>query len=95
MDQQQLSTTITLVFLVIFILVFYFLFIRPQKKKDKEISKMRNNLQVGDNVTTAGGIVGRIVTVKEDTVVIETGADRTKIKFLKTSVATCDTVHDD
>lgn len=72
----------------------YFLFIRPQSKKDKAIAKMRSELQIGDNVTTTGGIVGRIVSIKEDTVVIETGMDRTKIKMLKIAIASNETIHD-
>lgn len=75
-------------------IIMYFLFIRPQSKKDKAIAKMRNELQIGDNVTTTGGIVGRVVSVKEDTVVIETGVDRTKIKMLKIAIASNETIHD-
>lgn len=77
----------------LFILM-YFLFIRPQSKKDKAIAKMRNELQIGDNITTTGGIVGRVVSIKEDTVVIETGVDRTKLKLLKLAIASNETIHD-
>ena len=56
--------------------VMYFLMIRPQKKKQKEEQAMRDNLQIGDEITTIGGIVGKIVTVKDDSLIIETGADR-------------------
>ncbi len=80
--------------LVGLMVLMYFLFIRPQSKKDKAVAKMRNELQIGDNVTTTGGIVGRIVSVKEDTVVIETGMDRTKIKMLKIAIASNETIHD-
>ncbi len=91
----NVQTWISLGLLVVMVLVFYFLFIRPQSKKDKAIAKMRNDLQVGDNVTTTGGIVGRIVSIKEDTVVLETGADRTKIKLLKIAIASNETIHDE
>ncbi len=75
---------------VLMIVVFYFFLIRPQKKQERETANMRNNLQVGDEVTTIGGIVGRITHVKDDIVTIETGADRNKIRFRKTAIATVD-----
>ncbi|MEG2813372.1 MAG: preprotein translocase subunit YajC [Oscillospiraceae bacterium] len=80
---------------VLLIGVFYFVLIRPQRKKDKEIQNMRNGLQVGDEVTTVGGIVGIVVNIKEDTVVIETGSDRCKIRIKRWAIQTNDTVHED
>ncbi|MDY6065692.1 MAG: preprotein translocase subunit YajC [Finegoldia sp.] len=65
--------------------VMYFLMIRPQQKQQKRLLEMRESLRVGDNVITAGGIVGKIVRVTDDYVTLET-ADTTKIEFLKTSV---------
>ena len=88
------NTLVSLVFMVLIVVVMYFLFIRPQSKKDKAIAKMRSELQVGDNITTTGGIIGRVVSIKEETVVIETGSDRTKIKLLKSSIASNETIHD-
>ncbi len=75
---------------VLMIVVFYFFLIRPQKKQEKETAAMRNSLQVGDEVTTIGGIVGRITHVKDDIITIETGADRNKIRFRKSAIATVD-----
>ena len=66
--------------------IFYFLMYRPQKKQEKETAQMRNNLTIGDEVVTIGGIMGRVVKVKDDYVVIETGSDRTKIKFRKSAI---------
>lgn len=66
--------------------LFYFLMYRPQKKQEKETAQMRNNLTIGDEVVTIGGIMGRVVKVKDDYVVIETGSDRTKIKFRKSAI---------
>ncbi len=63
---------------------------KKQKKQDQEIANMRNSLRVGDEVTTTGGIVGRIVRVKEETVVVETSRDGTKIRFLKSAIARVD-----
>ncbi len=73
------------------VLIGMFIFMsRKQKKQDKEVSDMRNGLRVGDEVTTTGGIVGRIVQVKEETVVVETSRDGTKIRFLKSAIARVD-----
>ena len=73
----------------------YFILIRPQRKRDKEMQKMRNNLQVGDEVTTSGGIIGRVVSLREDTVVIETGSDRSKIRIKRWAIQSNETLHDD
>ncbi len=64
----------------------YFFTIRPQKKQQKKEQELRDNTQIGDEITTIGGICGRVVAVKDDTVVIETGSDRNKIKFKKYAI---------
>ena len=61
--------------------------IRPQQKKDKEDRAMRENLDIGDEVVTAGGIIGIVVKITEDTVVIETGSDRSKVRVKKWAIA--------
>ena len=81
--------------LALIFVVFYFLLIRPQKKKDKETQNMRNNIQVGDEVVTAGGIIGRVVSIKEYNVVIETGNDRSKVRIKRWAIQSNETVHDD
>ena len=81
--------------MILMIAVLYFLMIRPQQKKQKEEQKMRNNLRVGDELTTIGGIKGRVVSIKDDTVTIETSNDRTKIVFVKDAIGTVHTKHDD
>ena len=81
--------------LVLIIVVMYFLMIRPQQKKQKEEQKMRNSLRVGDEVTTIGGIKGRVVSIKDETITIESGADRTKVQFEKWALQTVHTKHDD
>lgn len=73
--------------IVIILIAFYFLLIRPQQKKDKEDKAMRENLDIGDEVVTAGGIIGRVVSIKDDTLVIETGSDRSKIRITKWAVS--------
>ena len=79
---------ISLLPLLILIVAMYFLMIRPQKKKDKEIKEMRNSLQVGDEIVTIGGICGKIVKTKEETLVIQVGADKVKFEMMRWSVST-------
>ena len=76
--------------IVLMFVALYFLMIRPQKKQEKAVNDMRNNLQVGDEITTIGGIIGKIVSIKEETITIETSHDRTKIRFLKSAVRCVD-----
>ena len=66
--------------------VFYFLLIRPQKKKDKQLKDMRANLNVGDKVTTIGGIVANVAKVEENVVILELGPNRTKVPFEKWAI---------
>ena len=77
------------------LLVMYFVMIRPQKKQEKAQNDMRNNLAVGDEITTIGGIIGKIVSIKEETCVIETSHERTKIRILKTAVSRVDVKAED
>ncbi len=74
--------------------VMYFMMIRPQKKKQQQEQNMRDNIQVGDEITTIGGIMGRVVTVKEDSLIIETGADRNKMKITRWAVSTNNTANE-
>ena len=74
--------------------VMYILMIRPQKKKQKEEQAMRDNLQIGDEITTIGGIVGKIVTVKDDTLIIETGADRNRMKITRWAISQNNTANE-
>ena len=84
----------SIIWLVVILVIFSFLLIRPQKKKEKEDAAMREKLEVGDEVVTAGGIVGIIFSIKDDTVVVETGGDRSKIRVMKWAIAKCNTEHD-
>lgn len=78
---------------VVVIAAAYFLFIRPQKKRQKAEEELRNSIEIGDEITTIGGIVGRVIAVKEDdeTVVVETGSDKTRMRFKKWAIASVDT----
>ena len=82
-----MDTIISFAPILIVVVVFYFMLIRPQQKKDKEDRAMRENLEIGDEIVTMGGIIGLVVSVKEDTVVIETGSDRSKVRIIKSAVA--------
>lgn len=73
--------------LVLFILIMYFLLIRPQKKKEKEINNMRNSIQVGDEIVTIGGICGKVVKTKDETIVIQVGADKVKFEMKRWSIS--------
>ena len=75
--------------------VFYFFGIRPQKKQERENNAMRNNLTVGDEITTIGGIIGKIVSIKDETCVIETTRAGTKIRILKSAVSRVDVKAED
>lgn len=85
-----MATIMSFLPFLLLIPVFYFFMYRPQKKQEKETAEMRNSLMIGDEISTIGGIMGRIVKVKDDYVIIETGADRTKIKMKKSAIATVD-----
>ena len=73
---------------VVLIVVFYFFLIRPENKKKKKLEDMRNQLAVGDEITTLGGIVGKIVNIKDDLITFETGEDRVRMQVTKWAIST-------
>lgn len=81
---------ITVVMMVALLVFMYFFMIRPQKKQERAANEMRNGLRVGDEVTTIGGIIGKIVSIKDPTCIIETGRDGTRIRVLKDAIKTVD-----
>lgn len=83
-----------IVMMVLLFGVMYFVMIRPQKKKQKEEQQMRDSIEVGDEITTIGGIVGRVVTVKDDSLIIETGAERNRIKIMRWAISTNNTANE-
>ncbi len=87
----QSNPTSLIILMVVMFGAMYFIMIRPQKKKQKEEQEMRDAIQVGDEITTIGGIMGRVVVVKDDSIVIETGADRNKMKITRWAVSTNNT----
>ncbi len=83
------------VYLVIIVVVFYFLMIRPQKKRQKKEEELRNNVQVGDEIITIAGVYGRVVAIKEDSLIIESGPDRSKQRVARWALQQNLTVHED
>ena len=83
MTAQTQQIIMGLVMWVLVFGVFYLLLIRPQKKKDKQLKEMRSNLNVGDKVTTIGGIIANVAKVEENAVILEIGPNRTKVPFFK------------
>jgi preprotein translocase subunit YajC len=79
----------SILMIVLLVGVFYMMY-RSNKKQERETADMRNNLEIGDEITTIGGIIGEIVRIKEETVTIETGKDRTKIRILRSAVRSVD-----
>lgn len=87
-----------IVMILIYALIFgamYLLLIRPQRKKQKEEKKMRENLMVGDEIVTIGGIYGRVISLKEDTIVIESNSDHSKLTVARWALQSNLTIHDD
>ncbi len=89
------SWWLMIVYLVVIGAVFYFLLIRPQKKKQKAEEKLRNSLQVGDEILTIGGFYGKIISIKEDYIVMESKLDHTKQQIARWAIQQNLTVHDD
>ncbi len=82
-----LGSTISMVaMIVVLIAVFYFFLYRPQKKQERETTEMRNSIELGDVISTVGGIIGVVVRIKDDMLLIETGADRTRLQIQKWAV---------
>ena len=84
---SQGSIIPTIVMIVALVAIFYFFIIRPEGKKKKAVNEMRESLKVGDEITTIGGVVGTICALKEETIVMETGADRVRIEFTRWAIS--------
>ena len=81
--------------LALMVVLLYFMIYRPQKKQEKKDAAMRNSLEIGDQVTTIGGVIGRVVAIKDDTFVLETGSYRVKIRFTKTAIGSVEKLNMD
>lgn len=91
---NQTPGWLSIVMLVGMVVLMYFMLIRPQRKQQKKEKEMRNNLQIGDEIVTIGGICGRVVSLKEDSLVIESSGDRTKIQMQRSSISQNLTIHE-
>ncbi len=80
------SLGFSLISIVLMLGLLYLFMLRPQQKKEKKATEMRNSIEVGDGVTTIGGVIGRVASIKEDSFVIETGADRVKLRFKRWAI---------
>ena len=89
-DTNPTTNYWSLLLIPVLLVLMYFFMIRPQKKQEQQDNAMRDSLAVGDEVTTIGGIIGKVVSIKGETFVLETTKDRTKIRFLKAAVRSID-----
>ena len=80
-----------IIMMVLMIAIFYFMLIRPENKRKKEAEQMRSAVKKGDKITTIGGITGTVIDVKENKIVLETGADQVRIEFEKWAISTNET----
>ncbi len=80
-----MQSTIPMLIILVVMIAFIFFSSRSQKKQERQVEEMRNNLAVGDEVTTIGGIIGRVVSIKDETCVIETSRECSKIRILKSA----------
>ncbi len=90
----QTNGWLSIVMLIGMVVLMYFMLIRPQRKQQKKEKEMRDNLQIGDEIVTIGGICGRVVSLKEDSLVIESSGDRTKIQMQRSSISQNLTIHE-
>ena len=86
---------ISIVYMVALFAIFYFLFIRPQRKKEKQLDQLRSSLEVGQMVTTIGGMLATVAKVEDEFVVLEVGPNRTKMPFKKWAIASVEQKKDD
>ena len=91
----NVKSLVTFLPLVLILVLMYFLMIRPQRKQEKKMQEALNNLAIGDEVTTKGGIIGKVVSIKEETFVLETTHDRTRIRFLRSAIGSIDVKAED
>lgn len=89
------STALMVVYIAIILGAMYFLLIRPQRKRNKEEKKLRDSLTVGDEIVTIGGIYGRIISLREENVVIESKSDHSKLTIARWAIQSNQTVHED
>ncbi|MGI5850821.1 MAG: preprotein translocase subunit YajC [Clostridiales bacterium] len=90
--QLEVNPLMSFLPIILLVVVFYFMIIRPQRKKEKENREMLASLAVGDNVTTIGGICGKITSLREDIVILEVGTDKVKLVFERWAIRSVDKI---
>lgn len=85
---------ISIVYMVALFAIFYFLFIRPQRKREKQLNDLRSSLEVGQIVTTIGGMLATVAKVEDEVVILEVGPNRTKMPFKKWAIASVEKKED-
>lgn len=90
-NAQGAGMASSLIMILVMVAIFYFMLIRPENKRKKEAEQMRSAVKTGDKITTIGGIVGTVVHVKENRIVIETGADQVRIELEKWAISSNET----
>ena len=93
--EGESTSFMPIILLGVMLVAMYFFMFRPQKKQEREINNMRANLQVGDEITTIGGIIGKIVSIKDETVLVETGRDKVRIRFIRSAIRSVDVKAED
>ena len=86
MTAESTSMLTTVIMLLLMVALLYFAMIRPQNKKEKKAQEMRNSIEVGDEISTIGGFIGRVVNIKDDVLIIESSNDRTKLKIYRWAI---------
>lgn len=94
-EAQAMSPIPTFLIMGVLMVVFYFFTIRPQKKQEKKAQEMRSNIEVGDEIVTIGGIVGTVVSLQDNTILLETAGERSKIRIIRGAIQTNNTIKDD
>ena len=87
-EGQQGGGAMIFIYFAVIIAVFYFLMIRPENKRKKKAAELRNNIAVGDEITTIGGLTGEVVSIDGDFITFETGEDRVRIEVAKWAIST-------
>ena len=77
----------SIIMIAVLLVVFYFFLVRPENKKKKKLEQMRNEIKAGDEITTIGGMLGKVVSVKDDSITFETGEDRVRIQVARWAIS--------
>lgn len=88
MQQIDMSGSLSILFPILLIVIFVVLIIVPNRRRDKKFKDMLSSVKVGDRIKTIGGIYGKVISLKEDLITIETGPEKAKLLMAKNAIAT-------